>query len=92
MEKWTRRELLKTGLAASAGAATAGVTQPLADAVHSLAPGNRSSDNPTTAESHRLESQGSYRERLLLDFGWRFHLGHASDPSRDFGFGAIERS
>ncbi|HXD49260.1 MAG TPA: glycoside hydrolase family 2 TIM barrel-domain containing protein, partial [Gemmatimonadaceae bacterium] len=30
------------------------------------------------------------RERLLLDFGWRFHLGHASDPARDFGYGAGE--
>ncbi len=28
------------------------------------------------------------RERLLLDFNWRFHLGHASDPAKDFGFGA----
>jgi len=28
------------------------------------------------------------RERLLLDFGWRFQLGHASDPAKDFGFGA----
>ena len=28
------------------------------------------------------------RERLLLDFGWKFFLGHASDPSRDLGFGA----
>ena len=27
------------------------------------------------------------RERLLLDFGWRFSLGHATDPARDFGFG-----
>ena len=26
------------------------------------------------------------RERLLLDFGWRFHLGHASDAARDFGY------
>ncbi|MGA3025103.1 MAG: beta-galactosidase GalA [Bryobacteraceae bacterium] len=26
------------------------------------------------------------RERLLLDSGWRFSPGHASDPSRDFGF------
>ena len=26
------------------------------------------------------------RERLLLDFGWRFHVGHASDAARDFGF------
>jgi beta-galactosidase len=29
----------------------------------------------------------SARERLLLDFGWRFHLGHADDPAKDFGFG-----
>jgi len=28
----------------------------------------------------------SPRERLLMDFGWRFHLGHASDPAQDFGF------
>ena len=27
------------------------------------------------------------RERLLLDFGWRFHFGHANDSTRDFGFG-----
>lgn len=28
------------------------------------------------------------RERLLFDFGWRFHLGHANDPAKDFGFGS----
>ncbi|HEX5208564.1 MAG TPA: beta-galactosidase GalA [Steroidobacteraceae bacterium] len=28
------------------------------------------------------------RERLLLDFDWKFVLGHAGDPSRDLGFGA----
>ncbi len=27
------------------------------------------------------------RERLLADFGWHFHLGHADDPAKDFGFG-----
>ena len=27
------------------------------------------------------------RERLLLDSGWLFHLGHANDPEKDFGFG-----
>jgi hypothetical protein len=26
------------------------------------------------------------RERLSLDFGWRFHLGHADDSTKDFGF------
>jgi beta-galactosidase len=24
------------------------------------------------------------RERLLMDFGWRFAFGHATDPARDF--------
>ncbi len=27
------------------------------------------------------------RERLLLDFGWRFHFGNADDAKKDFGFG-----
>jgi beta-galactosidase len=27
------------------------------------------------------------RETLLLDAGWKFHLGSASDPQRDFGYG-----
>ncbi len=27
------------------------------------------------------------RERKLLDFGWRFHLGHGTDITSDFGFG-----
>ncbi len=27
------------------------------------------------------------RERLLMDAGWRFHLGHANDPQLDFSFG-----
>ncbi|MFT4248064.1 MAG: beta-galactosidase GalA, partial [Pseudomonas sp.] len=32
------------------------------------------------------------RERLLFDFGWRFHLGHADDPARDFNFGTFQRT
>jgi beta-galactosidase len=28
----------------------------------------------------------SGRERLLLDFGWRFHFGHAADAAQDFNF------
>ena len=26
---------------------------------------------------------------ISLDFGWRFALGHACDPMRDFGFGKL---
>jgi beta-galactosidase len=32
------------------------------------------------------QASASPRERLLLDAGWRFALGHAADPDRDFGF------
>ena len=32
-------------------------------------------------------AQGGLRERKLLDFGWRFHLGNAADPEKDFGYG-----
>ena len=43
------------------------------------------------AESPRQEIAGqaepSPRERLLLDFNWRFRFGHADDPARDFGYG-----
>src|SRR5579859_4885949 len=28
------------------------------------------------------------RDRWLLDFGWTFHLGHANDSAKDFGYGA----
>jgi hypothetical protein len=37
--------------------------------------------------THAAEpASGALRERLLLDFGWRFHLGHAADTTQDFGF------
>ncbi|HVJ03369.1 MAG TPA: beta-galactosidase GalA [Sphingomonas sp.] len=32
------------------------------------------------------------RTRELLDDGWRFHLGHAADIERDFGWGRNQRS
>ncbi len=69
MPDWTRRELLKTTVAASVsgGAPLAAQTAPDAPAASGEA-------TPS-------------RQRLLLDFGWRFHLGHACDPERDFGFG-----
>lgn len=39
----------------------------------------------------RADTQApSPRERIDLARGWRFHLGHAQDPARDFGFGALQ--
>ncbi|HEV2324216.1 MAG TPA: beta-galactosidase GalA [Terracidiphilus sp.] len=43
------------------------------------------SANPGAAASSGARNAG--RERLLLDFGWRFHLGNADDPTKDFDFG-----
>ena len=37
------------------------------------------------------ERSSSPRERLLLDFDWRFQLGHADDAAKDFGLGARRR-
>ena len=82
MGKWTRRDLVKTGLAASAGVMTGGEllaeprlagTAAFAQAAGSLAP----------------DQAGNLRERLLLDYGWRFALGNANDPDKDFGFGKL---
>jgi beta-galactosidase len=30
---------------------------------------------------------GPVREKLLMDFGWKFHLGNAASDTADFGFG-----
>jgi len=37
-------------------------------------------------------AQAGPRERILLADGWRFHLGHASDPAQDFGYGRDQRT
>ena len=71
MSNWTRRDLLKSSIAASASAAQQGTA-----GAQSQAPASQ----PQTPAA-------SGRERLLLDFGWRFHLGHADDPAQDFGWG-----
>ncbi|HWA95385.1 MAG TPA: beta-galactosidase GalA [Terracidiphilus sp.] len=56
----------------SAGAATGPFDEPIGPLSldHSLA-------SPTP---------GAGRERLLLDFGWRFHFGNAADASKDFDY------
>ena len=73
MSKLSRRDLVKTGIAA------AGVTparpqtteHPIPQAAPPLAP-----------------TFTSGRERILLDSGWRFHLGNADKASDDFNLGA----
>jgi beta-galactosidase len=77
MGKWTRRDVLRTILAAPAVAAAA----------ESIA--NEEAPAQTGASGRPLgqpPGSGSARERLLLDFGWRFHFGHASDLTQDFNY------
>ncbi len=30
------------------------------------------------------------RQKLLMDYGWKFHLGNSADPKEDFGYGIAE--
>ena len=72
MRGLTRRDILKSSVAAPAAAAVA--VPGMAAQVQTGQPGPAGAPPP--------------RERLLLDFGWRFHFGHANDAAKDFGFGA----
>ena len=49
--------------------------------------GQSASAGSTVQPSTGGEESSSPRERLLMDFGWRFHFGNAADPAKDFGFG-----
>jgi beta-galactosidase len=90
MSRWTRRKFLKTSLAASASAVAAKAALPLTGAAAAEAAANEHADSRPPAMQN-APTNASPRERLLLDFGWRFHFGHADDPAKDFGFGALNR-
>ncbi len=81
MHEWSRRDVLKSGLLAAGAMAVPRVggaeLSPSSDERVAFGDSGRPAPMP----------EGSVRDRLLLDFGWRFHFGHASDPTRDFGFG-----
>jgi beta-galactosidase len=93
MTKTTRRDLLKNGLAATAGLIVSEklFCEPNAEAVtpaiESLPGLAASGANLITSE---LTGESS-RQVLLLDHGWRFHLGNANDALQDFRHGAPVR-
>src|SRR5215469_7708349 len=78
MTEWTRRDLLKSGGMAISASAVSKLFANRAEINSASAAGQTASI--FSSETQRL------RERLSLDFGWRFHLGHATDPSKDFGY------
>ncbi|HKF52387.1 MAG TPA: beta-galactosidase GalA [Candidatus Acidoferrales bacterium] len=80
MKHWSRRDLLK--FSAKLGALAPAAAHAFAsESVHAF-PGA-----PSFAQSAKGGNNPSLRERILFDSGWRFHFGHASDPSKDFNFG-----
>lgn len=87
MSKVSRRDLLKTGLLAPAAVAVANGMGPMAMAMQAAGEDAR---NPLPESAARLapSGPGAGRERLLLDFGWRFHFGNTDDPAKDFEFGS----
>jgi beta-galactosidase len=84
MKALSRRDLLKTSLLAPAMAAAHGMS-PIRAAIQ--ATGEGAGQVPAGAPRKSTASNAE-RERLLLDFGWRFHLGNANNPAEDFGFGS----
>ncbi|HEX3570927.1 MAG TPA: beta-galactosidase GalA [Acidobacteriaceae bacterium] len=86
MGRWTRRDLVKAGLAASAGMVTGG------DALGQVS-GISANQNGAPMQAVALggSNSGNLRDRLSMDYGWRFALGHANDPDKDFGFGKLRR-
>jgi beta-galactosidase len=78
---WTRRTLLKSGIAAAALA----ITPEMAHASSSDTTSGGAADGDPT------RTTALSRERLLLDFNWRFQLGNARDVQRDFNYGELAR-
>src|ERR1700747_1084485 len=77
MTSFTRRDLLRSGLALSASTLAAGSV----GRAHGLLA------YPHSGASAEASSAVAPREHLLFDFGWKFFQGHAADPLRDLGFG-----
>ena len=73
MKDLTRRDMFKTSLAVPAAVAAATGTAIGQEVQAQAAPSASAAPGPG-------------RERLLLDFGWRFHFGHATDAAQDFNF------
>jgi beta-galactosidase len=89
MTQMTRRNLLKTGLVATAGfiasdkffsALNVEAASPISESFPEL-----------PAAGTEFDNVKSLREVSLLDFGWRFHLGNANDAAQDFRWGAPVR-
>jgi len=85
MKTVSRRDLLKTSIMVPAGIAAAQGLGPMGSALH---PAAQNSQPLPISAAREASVPGAGRERLLLDFDWRFHFGNADDPTKDFDFGS----
>ncbi len=88
MKALSRREMLKGSLLAPAVAAAASGMNPVAAAMQAATETAGPLPADKSGAAQKPAQPNAARERLLLDFGWRFHLGDASDANKDFGFGS----
>jgi len=84
MKTLSRRDLLKSSLLVPGVAVAAHGMSPMSAAMQAT---GEASGPLSTSAAPKTPIEGAGRERLLLDFGWRFHLGNANDADKDFGFG-----
>ena len=84
MKSFSRRDVLKTGILAPVAVVAAQGVGPIGNAMTTS--GEVSGPLSINAPM-QTPSTGTERDRLLLDFGWRFHLGNSNDATKDFGFG-----
>jgi len=86
MKNFSRRDILKAGVIGPAAVAAVHGMGSIAGAIDIPSTVGDPSFDPLLATANDEAMRKAGRERLLLDFGWRFHLGHANDPAKDFGF------
>src|SRR5215469_14031262 len=89
MKTFSRRDMLKTSLLAPAAVAAAQGMGPIGAAMEVPHQPPELAFEPPLRDADGKAMKAAGRERLLLDFGWRFHFGHANDPAKDFGFGGV---
>ncbi len=90
MKTFSRRDVLKTTLMAPAAVAAVQTMGPISAAMEIPGGPGETSFEPIARNTNDQANISAGRERLLLDFGWRFHFGNADDPAKDFGFGSGE--
>jgi beta-galactosidase len=86
VKTFSRRDLLKTSLLAPAAVAAVAAAQGLSPTCAAASPLGEPLGPLSLDHSLASPTPGAGRERLLLDFGWRFHFGNAADPGKDFDY------